>query len=167
MGATTFEVYSTGRDPDSAFREARDQALYDFGHAGYTGSIAEKGSFRMVKIPAGVRCTPKKFLELLHDVEDFQSLAYLRSDLQWAKNAADKRRRESLIKKEERRQASFWRKNIALKATLEHAEEIYGDKWGPCIALEVKGAQAVTIKKRNGRAGTHDRVFVFAGWASC
>lgn len=167
MGATTFETYGMGRDVDSAFRAARDHAFYMHGHGGYTGTLAEKGSYQVVRIPAGVRCSPKKFLDLLYEMEDFVSVGYLRGDLKWCKTAAEKRALESQIKKEERKQASFWRKNIALKATLEHAAITYQDKWGACLAIQVGGAQAVGIKREAGRAGTRDQVWLFCGWASC
>jgi hypothetical protein len=44
MGASDFITYEPTRDLRTAFANARDQAAYDYGHAGYTGTIAEKGS---------------------------------------------------------------------------------------------------------------------------
>lgn len=42
MGATSFEnEYRGPLDMKAAYLEVREQALYDHGHAGYTGTIAE------------------------------------------------------------------------------------------------------------------------------
>lgn len=45
-------------------------------------------------------------------------------------------------------------------------DRITGDKWGPCAAFEIKGTKATEIKRRHGRAGTRDKVFLFVGLAS-
>jgi hypothetical protein len=45
MGADTFTQFHPGEQPSQdAFRQARDQARYDHGHAGYSGTLAEKDS---------------------------------------------------------------------------------------------------------------------------
>lgn len=48
MGAQTFIDIAKGKDAKSAFKVAVDKALYDYGHAGYTGTIAEKHDFVMI-----------------------------------------------------------------------------------------------------------------------
>lgn len=53
MGANTFMTEASGATAQLAFNNARDQARYDHGHAGYTGTIAEKDSFVMIPLPAG------------------------------------------------------------------------------------------------------------------
>lgn len=45
MGATTFYTVGYGNDVAHAFELAVSNAQYDHGHGGYTGTIAEKGSF--------------------------------------------------------------------------------------------------------------------------
>jgi hypothetical protein len=47
MGANTFITASSGTTVKKAFASARREALYNYGHSGYTGSIAEKDSFVM------------------------------------------------------------------------------------------------------------------------
>ena len=47
MGAERFDVFQKGSDVHSAFKAARDEALYEYGHCGYTGSLGEKTSFEM------------------------------------------------------------------------------------------------------------------------
>lgn len=53
MGAETFESYAAGKTAAEAFSDAVEQAAYDHGHSGYSGTIAEKHSFVMIKCPAG------------------------------------------------------------------------------------------------------------------
>jgi len=50
MGAETFEEHATGRDIDIAFASAVSQAQYEYGHCGYTGSLAEKNSFVLIDV---------------------------------------------------------------------------------------------------------------------
>ncbi len=45
MGATTFYEISQGESPQEAFLAAKKEAQYMHGHAGYTGTIAEKNNF--------------------------------------------------------------------------------------------------------------------------
>ncbi len=42
---------------------------------------------------------------------------------------------------------------------------LYDDKWGPALAIQIKGKQAAEIRKRYGRK-PRDKVFSFFGWAS-
>jgi hypothetical protein len=51
MGAETFFTKATGTNAKGAFNAARVAALYDHGHSGYTGSLAEKHNFVMIKMP--------------------------------------------------------------------------------------------------------------------
>lgn len=47
MGAETFYTKSQASSPKLAFDKAIKKALYDHGHSGYTGTIAEKDSYQM------------------------------------------------------------------------------------------------------------------------
>jgi hypothetical protein len=49
MGAETFSQRVSGKTAQEAFNAAQEQARYDYGHAGYTGTIAEKHDFIMLK----------------------------------------------------------------------------------------------------------------------
>ena len=53
MGAVDFYTEARGKTAQEAFNKAIDQARYDHGHAGYTGSIAEKHAFVIIQVPAG------------------------------------------------------------------------------------------------------------------
>ena len=48
MGAETFTHIATGGTVQDAFTNARYEAAWDYGHAGYTGTIAEKDSFVVI-----------------------------------------------------------------------------------------------------------------------
>jgi hypothetical protein len=48
MGAEQFTTLAEGADPAAAFAEAVRRAEFEHGHGGYTGTIAEKGSFTVI-----------------------------------------------------------------------------------------------------------------------
>jgi hypothetical protein len=48
MGGTTFEHYASGALATDAFGRARDEAGYESGHGGYSGTIQEKGEFTVI-----------------------------------------------------------------------------------------------------------------------
>jgi hypothetical protein len=54
MGAEQFRSDGEGRTVEEAFRNAKDQALYDHGHRGYSGSLADKPGFVEFDLPEGV-----------------------------------------------------------------------------------------------------------------
>lgn len=47
MGGQTFEVTRPETDVAAAFAAARDEALWEYGHRGYTGTIAEKDGYHV------------------------------------------------------------------------------------------------------------------------
>ncbi len=54
MGASTFMQVGRGKTAAEAFKSARDEAAYEHGHGGYSGSLAEKRNFVMIPVPAGI-----------------------------------------------------------------------------------------------------------------
>ena len=48
MGAGTFFNYGRGESAKKAFDQLRDHYLHEYGHGGYTGTIAEKDSFTRI-----------------------------------------------------------------------------------------------------------------------
>ena len=67
MGAQTFVQYETGTSPKDAFITAREQAFYDYGNRGYTGTLAEKDSFVVIKVPSDWLCGAEDYAEKLID----------------------------------------------------------------------------------------------------
>ena len=53
MGATDFSVKVMAKTAREAFQKAVEEAKYEYGHGGYTGTIAEKDSFQMISVPHG------------------------------------------------------------------------------------------------------------------
>ena len=53
MGACTFDTVASGKTAAEAFSNAVEEARYMYGHAGYTGTIAEKWEFVMIGLPEG------------------------------------------------------------------------------------------------------------------
>lgn len=68
MGANTFFSTAKGATAKIAFSEATAEARYNYGHAGYTGSIAEKHDFVVIAVPDGVE--PTDHADHLMDIDD-------------------------------------------------------------------------------------------------
>lgn len=51
MGSESFVVTGKGKTPLEAFQKAVEDAAYWFGHSGYTGTIAEKEDFILLRAP--------------------------------------------------------------------------------------------------------------------
>lgn len=66
MGASDFETWSCGKNADEAFHRAVERARYDYGHAGYTGTIAEKHSYSMAQAKP---MTGSEFRALMNELE--------------------------------------------------------------------------------------------------
>ena len=58
MGAEVFFVNMRGHTARDAFNEAVQQACYDHGHSGYSGTIAEKREFVVIPLPDGKGAVP-------------------------------------------------------------------------------------------------------------
>lgn len=48
MGGTTFDHYAEGVNVDDAFKNAHEEATYEHGHGGYSGTIAEKPGYVVI-----------------------------------------------------------------------------------------------------------------------
>lgn len=70
MGAVTFETRATGPTARDAFSEAREAALYNYGHAGYTGTLAEKESHIRIDDSELEGLSPTERVEYARDLID-------------------------------------------------------------------------------------------------
>lgn len=68
MGACTFTDIGRGKTAVEAFANARKEAQWQYGHGGYTGSLAEKPSFVLISVPADK--DPREYANELLDVGD-------------------------------------------------------------------------------------------------
>jgi hypothetical protein len=171
MGAVDFQTYGLGRDAREAFKQAVESAQWEYGHGGYTGTIAEKPSYSLVTLPP--RVTTDKFLRWLQ-IEAWSDVSWAREELKrlehtraprgagetWRKRKADLRKQ---IKQAERERASIPAQHRAL---VERCAKTFDDKWGPALAFEVRGTEAKKVKAWAGLKGTRKRVFCFCGLAS-
>lgn len=67
MGANFEVVYSTETDPTKAFREIVEEALYLYGHSGYSGTMAEKGDFVVIDYEAATRAEAEDMAYTIDD----------------------------------------------------------------------------------------------------
>jgi hypothetical protein len=70
MGAHTFYTRATGADAGEAFRKVVEDAKYHHGHAGYTGTIAEKRSFTRIPDEEVGDTSPEKYASQLINEQD-------------------------------------------------------------------------------------------------
>jgi hypothetical protein len=68
MGAMTFWHKARGKTALEAFRSAVEEAEYDYGHSGYTGTIAEKNEFTLIPVPSNM--DPEEYAQELMDLDD-------------------------------------------------------------------------------------------------
>lgn len=68
MGAMSFMASAKGATAKEAFIAAREEAAYEHGHGGYSGTIAEKGRFVQIAVPTGQ--TAADFAEELMEGDD-------------------------------------------------------------------------------------------------
>lgn len=149
MGAASFSKVLVGKDLAKEFRAAVEQSQYEYGHS-YSGEIGMKDGFVNVG-PLPSRMSVDRLLELIYALQDWQ---YQSHDWnQYGSKYGTKRPGKNPVPEQ-------WRAFVA------KAAPIYDDKWGPALVVEVTGTAASKIKKRAGRAGTRDRVWVAMGMAS-
>ncbi len=71
MGAQEFESVGHGNTVQKAFNNAKEEAYYDCGHGGYTGTIAEKDSFKTIPCEQTKKAIQNKLNECMDDEDHF------------------------------------------------------------------------------------------------
>lgn len=74
MGANWFWTSSYGHTAQEAFDTAVEDAKYEFGHGGYTGSIAEKGHFTVLSLPDDVDFSEENVEDLVEHDSTFREV---------------------------------------------------------------------------------------------
>lgn len=151
MGATNFHNIELGKDAKTAFNKAVEQALWEYGHGGYTGTIAEKGGF--------VDCGQlgRNYADHIEGhIFNVQDAGYEQWDEKSKRWRVDEKAKQRAINKVPE----------TIRKQVLKAAPIHDDKWGPAVCFEIVGTKAKAIKERYGRKGTHDKVFLFIGMAS-
>lgn len=147
MGAVNFREVLVGKDLTTEYYRAVEQAAWEYGHGGYTGTIAEKGGFVDLG-PLPARMTVDRLEALIWKAKE------------WHQAVEDHRNGWSKHKPGQNPVPEQWRTFVT------KAAGIYDDKWGPTLVVELTGTAASKVKARVGRAGTRDRVWVAMGMAS-
>jgi len=117
MGAAEFCVRIEGEaDVTSAFHRARDDAMHESGHGGYTGTIAEKHDLAVHRAPDGL--TGDDFASLVALVEfDEEGVArFWKDELQEQYDAL----------------------SDSAKHAVKKANRIHEDKFAPALGIEVE-----------------------------
>jgi hypothetical protein len=170
MGADNFMVTITAKTAEDGFLAAVDQAQWEYGHGGYTGTIAEKHGFTKISMPA--RMTVRKFEEVIMEytdaswaVEDARSQFQFMAGQQRQGNPIPKAAMAKCLREMQKAE----KKRDALEAKyrgIARVAELYNDKWGAALCVELSGTAAKVSKEIAGRKGTRDKVFTFFGLAS-
>lgn len=71
MGAQQFVCIGEGATVAKAFQDARTNAIHEHGHGGYSGSIAEKNSYRLIQCEQDDNAVREMVGACLDDEEHF------------------------------------------------------------------------------------------------
>ena len=117
MGGCDFWADHRGEeDASKAFHAAVEEAQYEYGHGGYTGTIAEMHEFVVVTPPANVDA--RLLAQFIHE-SDYKLIS---------------RKPEGLSATE---QVFYDSLPDGFKPKLRHLAEVHSDKWGPCLAIKI------------------------------
>lgn len=174
MGAWLTTQTAAGKTAAEAHSRALADAQAEYGHQeGYSGAINSKHGFIEIALPP--RMTFAKLEALLSEAEDAMQ------DVESAKYAIEGNRpggfyhgsrgwkgrlnkAEAALRKAQAKQARVEKKAGALAPRLSGLVEAYQDKWGPALAVELKGAEAkryASLKRRG------EKIYKFFGYAPC
>lgn len=143
MGAADFYVEAKGKNAATAFSEVTEQARWEHGHGGYSGTIAEKHDYTLIRRPDAIRATTlRRMIQDAHLLDYYRGQAASDSFI-WRQRdeteAAWKRRAERERKAAARKVAAIEKRYAAYRPTLiAIAAGWDADKWGPAAAIEVE-----------------------------
>jgi hypothetical protein len=143
MGSANFRTINTGVNAEAAFDQAVAQAFDEYGYEGYTGSIAEKDSFIIVRLPLNVEA------ELVVGALDLSQCA----DSHYATDREEAATAKALLN-------AYFGESDADKMIAT-----YLNKWGPALCFKLRPPEIVQWGKYNTLT-EHLDVFLFAGYAS-
>ena len=133
MGATQFMTTAKGKSLDDAFRVATDQARFEYGHGGYTGSIAEKDSVMEVRPP--IRVLPgtrkKTYLQAVRIAEAWSDMRQDTADDLQNSHASYLKRRKAYAKEIKQ----FNAKGFDMAYMCDMTD--YATKWEPCCGMRI------------------------------
>ena len=137
MGASEFFNVAEGKTADAAFKKLVDWARWEYGHGGYTGTIAEKQSFVEFARPKGMR--RDKVIEAVRALGGYALPDALRPSVNFGRSGDY----QQAIAEVYDGQGGY------PKLPIQQMFEIYADKWGPALAIQLRKGE-----------------YLFAGFAS-
>ena len=137
MGASEFFNVAEGKTADAAFKKLVDWARWEYGHGGYTGTIAEKQSFVEFARPKGMR--RDKVIEAVRALGGYALPDALRPSVNFGRSGDY----QPAIAEVSDGQGGY------PKLPIQQMFEIYDDKWGPALAIQLRKGE-----------------YLFAGFAS-
>lgn len=178
MGACDFTQVAFGKTASEAFDRAHNQATYMHGHGGYSGTLAEKHGFVEFALPP--RVSAEKFLGWLYDADSAGEVEYARDDLRRAEQYAAQRipgkildakrwvaRAKKHLREAERDQARFAKKVGPHAQLVQRAHQVWDDKWGPAVAIQLTSAADRKRYLYNGdKPRRGEKAYLFCGLAS-
>ena len=149
MGAVSFTTPTfCERNMADAFKAARQDAQYWYGHGGYSGTIAEKTAFFEAKVPPRVKA--RQFAEVLIE--------------------AVREHRESYWNQDRKAPLGNWYQLVKWVGEQQAIRliDIYDDKWGPAIGIQLTDSEADPIRPKTptGRNKPGYGACLFIGTAS-
>lgn len=159
MGASTFVTIAKGKTADQAFEAARAEALYEHGHGGYTGSIAEKSDFVMIRddgraLTARLTQAIGVLREQLRKVRSGERTSLIEREGSKARAIETLRAKIARLTEIKKRCRARMSAEQVADVLIDLEDDRIEDKWGPAGCID-----ATPKKKR-------DKEFVFFGWAS-
>lgn len=127
MGASEFRTRGQGKTVREAYRAAVDDARYEHGHGGYTGTVAEKDGFREFTLPADVPLD--LFIAWVEDNDVLVPCA--KDDPKWASRQGHGENEKTF------KWAPAPPIPAAYAGLVKRVQATYEDKWGPAVALKV------------------------------
>ena len=165
MGATEFAIDNFGKTVGEAYTKQVASDRYDFGHSGYTGTLAEKDGYVLINRPPRVRADRLK--DIIFDAE--QWMFWLDTDKEYRHCYVDppakcRKAWERLSEWYPPRGAVHNSGAIHVGMDARDICKTHDDKWGPALAVELSPAEK---KERWNNLPRGSKAFLFFGMASC
>lgn len=160
MGATNFEDIAFGKTAGHAFRAAYDQAVWEFGHDGYNGTISTVQGFREFVKPKSL--SDDEFEAM---VWEFEFGGSIKLDLPVRRKFKDDWDRKQYMR--DRKMINSWKKlTVAEQRLIQDASKSI-QKWECCVCYKADAATEKRHREYYGLKGKHGNVYKFFGLASC
>jgi len=165
MGATEFAIDNVGKTVGDAYNKQVDSDHWEHGHSGYTGTLAEKDGF--VLIARRPRITAGRMMDTIIDAE--QWMFWLDTDEKYRHAYAKPKARcrdawQRLCQWYPDRGTVHESGAIHVGMNARDICGVYGEKWGPALAVEQSPAEK---KERWSGLPRGTKTFLFFGMASC